>query len=94
MDFEPGEAGFVFEVAAGALPEDYYDPEALAGFCAALAAGMREELADREAEAGLAMTAVVRSLRVHEVDSSDRSFRTAGRLAIRQALDEAVDKER
>lgn len=51
-------------------------------YVAALIDGIREELAATE----VAVRVVVRDLRTHEVDSREHSFRTAGRLAAREAL--------
>ncbi|CAM5456531.1 hypothetical protein GCM10010334_25680 [Streptomyces finlayi] len=81
VDFEPGEAGFAFEVAQGArIPPD---PEA-AHYVAALEEGLRAELAERVP--GCAVAVVLRGIRIHEVDSREGSFRQAGRVAVRVAL--------
>jgi translation elongation factor EF-G len=86
VDFEPGEPGFAFEVAEGAAVEDFSFPEALPGFHAALAEGMREELAELGDGVTVAVAVVVQAVRVHDIDSRDSSFRMAGRLAVRKAL--------
>ncbi|MGW4645623.1 hypothetical protein [Kitasatospora sp. NPDC004289] len=81
VDFEPWEPGLAFETAPEAEAPDGWSLEELYG---AVAEGVREELAEQ----GLAPAVVVvlRRLRVHEVDSSERSFRRAGRLLVRNAL--------
>ncbi|MFC7647381.1 hypothetical protein ACFQX6_47835 [Streptosporangium lutulentum] len=58
----------------------------LDGFHAAVAAGMGEELADQGTGTTVAVAVVLRGIGVHLIDSSDRSFRMAGRLAVRDAL--------
>ncbi|MFJ8044369.1 hypothetical protein ACIRBX_28075 [Kitasatospora sp. NPDC096147] len=81
VDFEPWEPGLLLETAPEAEAPDGWSLEELSG---AVAEGVREELAAQ----GLAPAVVVvlRRLRVHEVDSSERSFRRAGRLLVRNAL--------
>ncbi|MEV5707589.1 hypothetical protein [Actinoallomurus sp. NPDC052274] len=86
VDFEPWEEGFAFEVANGATAEDHFRSE-LPGFRAALVEGIRQELAEKVTDVPLAVAVVLRHLRVHEVDSRDASFRMAGRVAVRVALD-------
>ncbi|MFF0739607.1 hypothetical protein ACFYVL_04320 [Streptomyces sp. NPDC004111] len=86
MDFEPWEDGVAFEIAADArLPDD---PGTVPGYLAALETGLREELAAVGAARGVrvAVAVVVRGIRIHEVDSRDRSFREAGRVAVRNAV--------
>ncbi|MFD0272916.1 hypothetical protein ACFVHB_03270 [Kitasatospora sp. NPDC127111] len=87
VDFEPGEDGFAFEVAGDAVVTGSPEPDELAGFHAAVAAGMREELADRLAGGRVAVAVVVRRTGVHAVDSRDRSFHEVGRLAVRLAFE-------
>ncbi|MFJ3788539.1 hypothetical protein [Kitasatospora sp. NPDC090091] len=89
VDFEPWEDGFVFEVAGDAVVAGHTSPEELAGYHAALVAGMREELAEQAAGRPVAVAVVLRRTGIHEVDSRDGSFRTAGRRAVRAALAEA-----
>ncbi|MFI5533244.1 hypothetical protein ACIA8O_32350 [Kitasatospora sp. NPDC051853] len=81
VDFEPWEPGLVLETAADLEVPDGWSLEELYG---AVAEGVREELAALELDP--AVTVVLRRLRVHEVDSSARSFRRAGRLLVRNAL--------
>src|SRR4051812_35864662 len=85
VDFEPWEEGFAFEVADSATVEDHVRPE-LPGYRAALAEGIREELAEQVTDVPLAVAVVLREIRVHEVDSHDGAFRLAGRVAVREAL--------
>ncbi|MEU6235779.1 hypothetical protein [Kitasatospora sp. NPDC047058] len=87
VDFEPWEDGFAFEVAGDATVSGSPEPGDLAGFHAALAAGMQEELAGRTAGGRVAVAVVVRRTAVHAVDSRDRSFHEAGRLAVRLAFE-------
>ncbi|GAB3980747.1 hypothetical protein GCM10029978_079640 [Actinoallomurus acanthiterrae] len=85
VDFEPWEEGFAFEVADSATVEDHFRPE-LPGYRAALAEGIREELAEQVTDVPLAVAVVLQRIRVHEVDSHDGAFRKAGRVAVREAL--------
>lgn len=85
MDFEPWEEGIAFEVADGAAVGGW-SAQQLAELHAAVATGVRDELAGLEADTPVAVAVVLRSIRVHEVDSHPRSFRAAGRLAVRNAL--------
>ncbi|MCG6498781.1 hypothetical protein [Kitasatospora sp. A2-31] len=89
VDFEPWEDGFVFEVARDAVVRGHASPEELAGYHAALVNGMREELAEQAAGRPVAVAVVLRRTGIHEVDSRDGSFRTAGRRAVRAAFAEA-----
>ncbi|MFC5889302.1 hypothetical protein RMN57_36720 [Kitasatospora sp. CM 4170] len=89
VDFEPWEDGFVFEVAGDAVVAGHVSQEELAGFHAALVAGMREELAEQAAGRPVAVAVVLRRTGIHEVDSRDGSFRTAGRRAVRAAFADA-----
>ncbi|MBP0448351.1 hypothetical protein J5Y04_02135 [Kitasatospora sp. RG8] len=86
VDFEPWEEGFVLEVARDATVVGSPTPGELAGYHAALAAGMQEELAGRTAAGRVAVAVVVHRTVVHDVDSRDRSFHAAGRIAVRTAL--------
>lgn len=85
-DFEPWEDGFTFEVAGDAVVKGTHFEDELDGFHAAVAAGMGEELADQGTGTTVAVAVVLRGIGVHLIDSSDRSFRMAGRLAVRDAL--------
>jgi hypothetical protein len=59
------------------------------GYLAGLAEGIRAGLAAGRPDLVAAALVVVRRVRVHPVDSSVVSFRAAGRIASRQALDQA-----
>ncbi|MEV4141254.1 hypothetical protein AB0J72_54945 [Dactylosporangium sp. NPDC049742] len=87
VDFEPASPGFAFTVAEDVRYPGYNNPEALSGYRAALAEGLSDALADRVTGAVVAVTVVLRILVAHKVDSSERSFRTAGHLAVHVAFD-------
>ncbi|MEU8921889.1 hypothetical protein AB0D10_13275 [Kitasatospora sp. NPDC048545] len=86
VDFEPWEEGVHLEAAPGAVVHGDSDPKYLALFHAALAEGVREELAERAPGRAVALAVVVHLTVVHELDSREHSFRVAGRLAAREAL--------
>ncbi|SOB78737.1 hypothetical protein [Streptomyces sp. 1331.2] len=86
VDFEPGAPGVRLEVAPDATVRGDCDPHYLALFHAALAEGVREELAERAPGRAVALAVVVHFTLVHAVDSREHSFRVAGRLAAREAL--------
>jgi translation elongation factor EF-G len=85
VDFEPWEDGIVFEVAADLATHGHIAPDELTAYRTALAAGVREELAQSGGTTP-AVAVVLRGIRVHEVDSRPGSFRAAGRIAVRNAL--------
>ncbi|TQF01466.1 hypothetical protein E6W39_03415 [Kitasatospora acidiphila] len=94
VDFEPWEDGFTFEVDREATVVNDPGPRELAAYHAALAAGMREELAElAESASGgglvVAVAVVVRRTVVHDVDSHAGAFHRAGRLVVREAFDQA-----
>ncbi|MFJ6852138.1 hypothetical protein ACIQM3_16665 [Streptomyces sp. NPDC091271] len=89
VDFEPWEAGVVFEVAADPAVDGDDDPNWQAECRAAVEAGIRDELAASGAGLAPAAAVVLRRMRFHAVDSHPRAFRQAGRLAVRNALAEA-----
>ncbi|MCP2363641.1 translation elongation factor EF-G [Nonomuraea thailandensis] len=91
VDFEPWEDGFAAEFADRAVAEHAPALDELPTLRAALIEGMREELARRIPEIGLAAAVVVQRMAVTH-DSSAASFRTAGRLAVREALERAYDR--
>ncbi|WP_030242716.1 hypothetical protein [Streptomyces sp. NRRL S-350] len=94
VDLEPWEEGLHLELAAGATVRGEPEPEELECFLAALAAGMREELAERAPGRAVALAVVVHHVTVHAVDSREHSFRVAGRLAVREALARAYGEDR
>ncbi|MFE9660925.1 hypothetical protein [Streptomyces sp. NPDC005955] len=85
VDFEPWEDGIVFEVAADLTTHGDLGPDELTAYRTALAAGVREELAELGGTT-CALAVVLRGIRIHEVDSRPGSFRAAGRIAVRNAL--------
>ncbi|MET8543481.1 hypothetical protein ABZW03_22950 [Kitasatospora sp. NPDC004799] len=86
VDFEPWEEGLVVESAPDATVRGGPEPGDLERFHAALGEGVRAELAERLPGVPVALALVVRHTVVHLVDSREHSFRTAGRLAVREAL--------
>ncbi|MDT0495327.1 hypothetical protein ACPEIF_26290 [Streptomyces sp. NPDC012600] len=86
VDFEPWEPGLAFEVDDRAARVPGWSAQDVAELCEALRTGIHEELAALGPGTTVAAAVVVRELTVHEVDSSPRSFRAAGRLAVRNAL--------
>ncbi|MGW5048798.1 hypothetical protein [Streptomyces griseoluteus] len=85
VDFEPAEAGFVFEVARD-LTVDYEPADALPRFFAAAALGIEEQLRLPEHGVVIAARVVLRRARADTFGSHDRAFKIAGHLAARQAL--------
>ncbi|MFD3515370.1 hypothetical protein [Streptomyces sp. NPDC058657] len=86
VDFEPGEEGCGFEVAAQLTTRGSVTQAELATYSSALATGIREELAELGAGTTAAVAVVLRHMHVHEVDSHPASFRAVGRVAVRNAL--------
>lgn len=87
-DFEPREQGVEFEVAdTSAVPG--WSAEEVSELHEAFGSGVREELAALTPGTEVAVAVVLRSIKVHEVDSHPLAFRHAGRLAVRNALIEA-----
>ncbi|MFF5505193.1 hypothetical protein [Streptomyces roseolus] len=86
VDFEPGEEGVAFESSADLSLRGDATPEELAEFGAAVADGVREELAALETGTTVAVAVVLRAIGVHAMDSHPGAFHRAGRLAVRNAL--------
>ncbi|MGW3331959.1 hypothetical protein ACWDF9_15580 [Streptomyces rubiginosohelvolus] len=87
-DFEPWEQGVEFEVAdTSAVPG--WSADEVSELHEAFGSGVREELAALDPGTTAAVTVVLRSIKVHEVDSHPLAFRHAGQLAVRNALVEA-----
>ncbi|MFD0411235.1 hypothetical protein [Kitasatospora sp. NPDC127116] len=86
VDFEPWEEGLRVESAPGATVRGDPEPGDLERFHAALAEGVHAELSEQLPGTPLALALVVHRTVVHLVDSREYSFRTAGRLAAREAL--------
>lgn len=86
VDFEPWEAGVVFEVAVDLVVQGDDDPEWQADCRAAVERGVRDELTRLQVELPPAVAVVLRHMRFHPVDSHPRAFLQAGRLAVRNAL--------
>ncbi|MCC8477607.1 hypothetical protein LMJ41_06820 [Streptomyces globisporus] len=87
-DFEPWEQGVEFEVADTSTVPGWSADE-VSELHEAFGSGVREELAALDPGTTVAVTVVLRSIKVHEVDSHPLAFRHAGRLAVRNALVEA-----
>ncbi|MEV7024238.1 hypothetical protein [Kitasatospora sp. NPDC093558] len=85
VDFEPWEDGIVLEVTPGAELVGTISESELRSWHESFVDGVREELAARGV-GGVALAVVVRRTVVHDVDSSARSFRAAGRVAAREAF--------
>jgi hypothetical protein len=66
-----------------------FDHQTLFGFLDAIAAGVREELSAEDRIAP-ATRVLLRRVVIHELDSSESGFRTAGALAAREALKRSV----
>ncbi|MFE6770758.1 hypothetical protein ACFVFD_17500 [Streptomyces fimicarius] len=90
-DFEPWVEGVEFEPADTSTVPGWSAAE-VAELHEAFGVGVREELADPAAldpGTAVAVAVVLRSIKVHEVDTHPRAFRQAGRQAVRNALTEA-----
>ncbi len=90
-DFEPWEEGVEFETADTSTVPGWPAAE-VSELHEAFGSGVREELAELatlEPGTTVAVAVVLRSIKVHEVDSHPRAFRHAGRQAVRNALLEA-----
>ncbi|MBM7057586.1 MULTISPECIES: hypothetical protein [Streptomyces] len=87
-DFEPWEQGVEFEVA-GTSTVPGWPAGWVSELHEAFGSGVREELAALDPGTTVAVVVVLRSIKVHEVDSNALAFRHAGRLAVRNALVEA-----
>ncbi|WP_433178764.1 hypothetical protein [Actinoallomurus sp. CA-150999] len=98
VDFEPGHgAGSSIELA---IPTDVcfvygpnrgdHDYRVVFAYLDAFAKGMREELA---ANQPIIMDAkvILRRMVIHEIDSNEHSFHTAGKMAARTAMERALD---
>ncbi|MER0484574.1 hypothetical protein ABR737_40660 [Streptomyces sp. Edi2] len=91
VDFEPREGGIAFQVAAD-LDIGGWDHRSgisrsdIATFHTALDSGVREALAELGVGTTAAVSVVLRSMRVHELDSHAKAFRAAGHVAVRNAL--------
>ncbi|MFF3071887.1 hypothetical protein [Kitasatospora sp. NPDC057936] len=85
VDFEPWENGIVLEVAHGAELVGTIPEGELRSWHEAFVEGIREELAARGA-GEVALAVVIHRTVIHDVDSSARSFRAAGRVAVREAF--------
>ncbi|WP_418960207.1 hypothetical protein [Streptomyces tritici] len=86
VDFEPWEEGVAFETPADLAVRGDATPEEAAEFQAAVADGIRLELAALETGTTVAVAVVLRAMGIHAVDSHPRAFHHAGRLAVRNAL--------
>lgn len=86
VDFEPWEEGVHLEVAAGATVRGDPEPGELARYHAALAEGVRAELAEQLPGTEPALALVVHHTVVHDVDTSEYAYRRAGRAAVREVL--------
>ncbi|MBT2507664.1 hypothetical protein J7I98_17585 [Streptomyces sp. ISL-98] len=85
VDFEPAAEGFSFEVAEGLTVE--YEPSGdLPRFFAAVAAGIKEQLALPEHGFVTATRVVLRHARAETFGSHELAFKIAGYLAARKAI--------
>ena len=90
VDFEPSAAGVEMSLPDGLQVADGGIGSGVPlGYLAGLAEGIRAGLAAGRPDLVAAVLVVVRRVQVHPVDSSVASFRAAGRIAARQALDQA-----
>ncbi len=87
-DFEPWVEGVEFETADTSTAPGWSAAE-LSELHEAFGSGVREELAALDPGTTVAVAVVLRSIKVHEVDTHPRAFRQAGRQAVRNALAEA-----
>ncbi|RPK87871.1 MULTISPECIES: hypothetical protein [Streptomyces] len=87
-DFEPWVEGVQFETADTSTVPGWSAAE-VAELHEAFGAGVREELAALDPGTTVAVAVVLRSIKVHEVDTHPRAFRQAGRQTVRNALAEA-----
>ncbi|NUW38167.1 hypothetical protein HTZ77_43235 [Nonomuraea sp. SMC257] len=98
VDFEPGNGtGSGIELA---IPTDVclvfgqnggdQDYRVVFGYLDAFAEGMCEELAAKR-QIILDAKVVLRRMVIHDVDSNEHSFHTAGKMAARTALERALD---
>lgn len=85
VDFEPWEDGIVLEVAPGAEVLGTSSAGELRSWYGSFVDGVRDELAARGV-GGVALAVVVHRTVIHDADSSARSFRAAGRVAVREVF--------
>ncbi|MFC9227704.1 hypothetical protein ACFTZI_01800 [Streptomyces decoyicus] len=90
VDFEPWEEGITFQVATDLdIPEcdrSAFSQSDIAAFQTALDMGIREELTEQGIGATVAVSVVLRSMRLHIVDSHPDAFQAVGHVAVRNAL--------
>ncbi|MFI1227493.1 MULTISPECIES: hypothetical protein [unclassified Streptomyces] len=87
-DFEPWEEGVEFETADTSTVPGWPDAE-VSELHEAFGSGVREELAALDPGTTVAVAVVLRTIKVHEVDTHPHAFRQAGRVAVRNALVQA-----
>jgi|KBSMisStaDraftv2_1062788.scaffolds.fasta_scaffold1230102_2 hypothetical protein len=91
VDFEPSAAGVEVSLPDGLQVMDGGLGSGVPlGYLAGRAEGIRAGLAAARPDLVAAALVVVRRVQVHPVDSSVTAFRAAGRIAARQALDQAT----
>ena len=90
MDFEPWEEGITFQVSADLdIPErdrSAFAQSDIATFQTAVDRGVREELAELRAGTPVAVSVVLRGMRLHITDSHPKAFQVVGHVAVRNAL--------
>lgn len=90
VDFEPWEEGITFQVAADLdIPErdrSAFTQSDIATFQTAVDRGVREELAELRAGTTVAVSVVLRGMRLHITDSHPKAFQAVGHVAVRNAL--------
>jgi hypothetical protein len=89
VDFEPNSYGFELAIPSDVrldFHEHDWDYESVFRYIEALANGITEELSTRP-DLDVRTKVILRRMALHLVDSNEMSFRHAGRLAVRAALE-------
>ena len=88
VDFEPWEEGITFQVATHVDIDrrEAFSQSEIATYQTALETGIREELAELGSGTTVAVVVVLRSMRLHDIDSRPESFHAVGHVAVRNAF--------